>query len=85
MINTKNFQNTKSVEVLNSLRVTLSQNDDALDYLENNIRRTQDMLGFTPDDVVLQQDLKILQYIRFSLEYLDSQYRKTYKKYGGKL
>lgn len=85
MIKTKNFQNTKSVEVLNSLRVTLSQNDDALDYLENSIRHTQDMLGFSPDDVILQQDLKTLQYIRFSLEYLDNVYRKTYKKYGGKL
>lgn len=78
------LKNVKSVEVLNSLRVTLSQNDEALDYVENNIRHTQDMLGYSPDDIILQQDLKTLQYIRFSLEYLDKVYTKTYKKYGGK-
>lgn len=85
MIKTKNFQNKKSVEVLNSLKVTLNQNEEALDYVENNIRHFQDMLVISPEDVVLQQDLKSLQYIRFSLEYLDKVYSKTYKKYGGKL
>lgn len=73
------------VEILKSLKNTMKQNTDALDYIENLIYQVQNELGYSPEDKNLQEDLESLKYIRFSLYYLDDMYMKAFNKHGGKL
>ena len=61
---------------------SLAHNDDALDYIQNQIYRTENVLGFDPSDKQVQEQLNIEKYIQFSLRYLDKSYTDSLKKLG---
>lgn len=70
------------MELKNSLLETLAHNEDAIDYIKNNISRTENILGYAPEDMEAQEQLKIEKYIEFSLNYLDKQYTDNLKRLG---
>lgn len=61
---------------------SLAHNDDALDYIQNQIYRTENVLGLDPSDKQVQEQLNIEKYIQFSLRYLDKSYTDSLKKLG---
>lgn len=72
------------LEEINSIKQTLIQNDDALDFINCLIDENLTILGYNPDDLQAKEDLKIVRYIDFSLSYLDKCYRKRLKELGVK-
>ncbi len=82
MINNKKVS---KLELKNSLLETLSHNDDALDYIQNCIYKTENILGLDPSDKQVQEQLNIEKYIQFTLRYLDKQYTDNLKKLGVKV
>lgn len=73
------------LELKNSLLETLAHNDEALDYIQNQIYRTENVLGLDPSDKEVQEQLNIEKYIQFSLRYLDKMYVDNLKKLGVKV
>lgn len=82
MINNKKVS---KLELKNSLLETLSHNDEALDYIQNEIYKTENILGYDPSDKQVQDTLNIQKYIQFTLRYLDKQYTDNLKKLGVKV
>lgn len=77
------MKNTCSkLELKNSLLETLKHNDDALDYIQNQIYASENVLGYMPEDKETQERLNIEKYIQFSLNYLDKMYSDNLKKLG---
>ena len=81
----RNDRKVSKLELKNSLLETLSHNDSALDYIQNEIYKTENVLGIDPADKQVQESLNIQKYIKFTLEYLDKQYTDTLKKLGVKV
>lgn len=73
------------LELKNSLLETLSHNNDALDYIQNQINASENVLGYMPEDKETQKRLNIEKYIQFSLNYLDKMYTDNLKKLGVKV
>lgn len=70
------------LEEKNSILETLSWNDLALDYIQNEIYRMDNLHKFDTEDEQIKQSLDVLRYIKFSLEYLDKCYNDRLKKLG---
>lgn len=81
----KNRKNVSKEELKNSLLISLKYNNKALDYIENDLRRAKDFLKYKEDDKETQEIVDILEYIKFSLTYLDNQYNESLKKVGVRL
>lgn len=79
------IKNVSKLELKNSLLETLSHNDDALDYIQNSIYNTENILGLDPLDKNVQARLNTEKYIQFSLKYLDTMYSNKLKELGVKL
>lgn len=79
------IKNVSKLELKNSLLETLSHNDDALDYIQNAIYNTENILGLDPLDKNVQARLNTEKYIQFSLKYLDTMYSNKLKELGVKL
>ena len=47
------------------------------DYLENKISNVKDMLEYVEYDKVLNEELEILEHIKFSLSFLTDSYNRT--------
>ena len=77
-----NFR-TRNVELQRSLEESIKLNIKALDRLENWINRVTDEFKYSEDEY-LKDELETLKYLKFTLTYLDKQYRKAYKQAGGK-
>ena len=75
--------NVRNVELQRDLEKSIEMNINALDRLENWIYRVQDQLNYCEDNY-LQDELEVLEYLRFSMKYLDKQYNEAYKRAGGK-
>lgn len=73
------------LELKNSLLQSISYNDDALDYIQNQIYRTENVLKLDPSDTLVQEQLNTEKYIQFSLRYLDKSYTDSLKKLGVKV
>lgn len=67
------------------LKETLSKNIEAIDYVENCLNVVDDRLSYNEGDEQSQYDKVQLEYIKFTLYYLDSMYMKSFKDLGGKL
>lgn len=78
MIHLKN--NVSKLELRNSLKETISKNEDALDYLQNRISTVDNLVKYNENDNVSKEELKNLKYIEFCLKYLDGLYRDNLKK-----
>ena len=76
--------NHNKLEEINSIKKTLIQNDNALDYIYCKMSEISDILGYNPDDIQAKEDLTTVKYIDFSLSYLDKCYRKRLKELGVK-
>lgn len=72
-------------EIMHCLKDTIRKNDIAIDFINSEMLRRKDLVSYNPDDLNSKEEIKILEYILFSLNYLDDTYRKSYKKLGGKL
>ena len=59
------------LEEKNSILETLSWNDLALDYIQNEIYRMDNLHKYDPQDKQIKESLDVLNYIKFSLEYFD--------------
>ena len=78
-------KNVSKVELIHSLKESIDKNAEALDYVQNEITRVSDRLEYVENDYVMEDTLKNLKYIEFTLQYLDSQYRKSLKQLGVRL
>lgn len=78
----KKIKNVSNRELANSLLESLAHNDDAIDYIKNQIYRTENVLGYMPEDKETQERLKIEKYIEFVLNFTDESYKKSLKKLG---
>lgn len=84
----RNFMRNKTVnsvsklELKNSLIESMHKNTYAIDYIINQLRYTEDILGYNPDDEVAKQNYKDLKYIEFILKYMEDSYRKSAKEIG---
>lgn len=78
----RQVRKVSKLEEINSLKQTLSYNDIALDYVINELNRTEDVFRFNETDKDVQERLNTLKYIKFSLEYLDKAYSDRLKALG---
>lgn len=78
-----NFLNIKKVnnkEVIKSLNESLEFNNNAYDYILNEIARKEDILKYNENDVIVQEDYKNLKYIKYCLEFLKNSYIKSLER-----
>lgn len=78
----KREKKVSKLELKNSLLESLDNNDKALDYIQNAIYRTDNILKLDPLDKSVQEQLNIEKYIQFTLNYLDKMYTDSLKKLG---
>ena len=78
----KNPKKVTKEELKNSLLQSLEYNSEALDYVENQIVRFEDLLKYNENDEASLNTLNVLKYIEFSLNYLDKSYNETLKSIG---
>lgn len=78
----KRLKNVTNKEKVDSLLETIAHNNDAIDYIQNQIYATENVLGYLPEDAEAQERLKIEKFIKFNLEYLDKQYKECLKRFG---
>lgn len=73
------------IELQHELKDTLEKNVNAIDYIEECLNKCNDRLGYNENDTEAVFAKKNLEYIKFTLYYLDKQYMKAFKNVGGKL
>lgn len=78
----KKIKNVSNRELANSLLESIAHNDDAIDYIQNQIYKTENVLGYLPEDMEAQERLKIEKFIKFELEFIDKSYKDILKKLG---
>lgn len=78
----KKIKNVSNKELANSLLESISHNDAAIDYMQNQIYHTENILGYLPEDTEAQERLKIEKFIIFELEFIDKSYKDSLKKLG---
>jgi len=78
----KRMKNVSNRELANSLLESIAHNDDALDYIRNQIYRTENVLGYMPGDKETQERLNIEKYIEFTLIFIENSYKESLKKLG---
>lgn len=78
----KKIKNVSNRELANSLLESIAHNDDAIDYIQNQIYKTENVLGYLPEDMEAQERLKIEKFIKFELEFIDKSYKDSLKKLG---
>lgn len=78
----QNYRKVSKLEEKNSLLQTLDYNNLALDYIQNQIYRTENVLKLDDTDTNVKTQLSTEKYIKFSLEYLDKCYSDRLKKLG---
>lgn len=76
------YRKVSKLEEKNSLLQTLDYNGLALDYIQNQIYKTENVLKLDEFDKNVQEQLNTEKYIKFSLEYLDKCYSDRLKKLG---
>ncbi len=79
------IRKVSKLEEKNSLLETLRHNEDALDYIQNQIYETENILNIDPGDAIIAGQLATERYIKFSLEYLDKCYTDRLKALGVKV
>lgn len=80
----KRLKNVSKEELKHSLITSLEYNAKALDYIENLLNSAKDSLKYNEEDKDFQEIVATLEYIKFSLTYLDNQYNESLKKVGVK-
>lgn len=78
----KKIKNVSNREIANSLLESIAHNEDAMDYIQNQIYSTENILGYLPEDIDAQERLKIERFIMFELEFIDKSYKDSLKKLG---
>lgn len=78
----KKIKNVSNKELTNSLLESIAHNDDAIDYIQNQIYKTENVLGYLPEDMEAQERLKIEKFIKFELEFIDKSYKDSLKRLG---
>lgn len=78
----KKIKNVSNRELANSLLESIAHNDDAIDYIQNQIYKTENVLGYLPEDMEAQERLKIEKFIKFELEFIDKSYKDSLKRLG---
>ena len=81
----RELRKVSKLEEINSLKQTLVYNENALDYMQNNIYRTENMYKLDESDKEVKERLNTERYIKFSLEYLNKQYANRLKSLGVKV
>lgn len=69
-------------DIVNSLKESLSMNENALDYIQNQIYTTKNILGYKPDSEEYIDKLNTLKFIKFQLEFINDQYIRTLRNFG---
>lgn len=78
----KRLKNVTNKEKVDALLETIVHNDDAIDYIQNQIYATENVLGYMPEDKEARKRLQIEKFIKFNLEYLNTQYKECLKRFG---
>lgn len=81
----RSYKKVSKIEEINGLKDTLKRNEDALDYIQNVIYRTENLYKLDENDKEVEATLHTEQYIKFSLEYLDKCYTDRLKQLGVRL
>lgn len=61
-------------DLIKCLTESMEYNVNALDYIENEIRRKEDVIKITNNSLDLECDLKNLKYIQVALKHLSESY-----------
>lgn len=69
-------------EQIDSIVKTLDINDDAIDYIKNNILTLHNVHKLSPSDTYIVEELNLNKYIQTSLEYLENCYIDRLKALG---
>lgn len=78
----KNRKQIMPKEVVDSLKISIKYNDEAVDYFRNIINRKSDEIKYNSTNE-LQEELNILTYTEAVLKTVGIQYRDSLKKFGG--
>ncbi len=78
----KKIKEVSNKDIVNSVLESILYNNDAIDYIKNQITISENILGYKPEDIEVQQSLKIQKFIKFQLEFINNCYEKTLKKFG---
>lgn len=73
----KNPKKVTKLEERNALVQALYYNTEALDYIESEINRYDNFVKYNEEDMQSLNTLNVLDYIQFSLKYLDDVYNKA--------
>ena len=78
----KKRKNVSKEELKNCLLISIEHNTNALDFVQNELNHIEDVLKYNEHDEDYKKRHEVLEYIRFSLNYLDEQYQESLKKLG---
>lgn len=78
----KYMNNEQRNYICNSLLESIQHNDDAIDYMQNRIYRTENVLNYLPEDEETFELLQIEKFIKFELEFIGKQYKESLKSMG---
>lgn len=70
------------MDMRNNLLISIQYNTDALDYIEERIRKVEDFIKYNEDDEVSKNELSVLKYIDVTLKYVDDCYNESLKQCG---
>lgn len=73
----RNPKKVSNIEKINELNQSLYYNTEALDFVQNEIFKYENLYKYNEEDNCVLNTLNILRYIQFSLKYLDDTYSKS--------
>ena len=80
LINKNKIDLNNKEKLKNSIEQSLVYNEDAIDYITNRKKVVEDQIKYNPEDIVLQEELKILKYINLTLEHVGSMFETNLKR-----
>lgn len=79
----KRISKIDNIQLKASIVESLEHNTEAMDYIENEKNRLIDLLKYRCVDDELSRIIEVLEYIQFSLKFLDDSYIKALSRIGG--
>lgn len=79
----KEINKIDNTQLRTSIIESLERNADAIDYIENEKNHLIDLLEYVESSHALSRSIEVLEYIQFSLKFLDDCYIKALSRIGG--
>ena len=78
----KNPKKVSKEELKSYLFLSIDYNDEAIDYVQNEISKYENFVKYNEEDFVSKDTLHVLRYMEFSLKFLDRSYNLALKELG---